>query len=261
MQVYLAAAPSEAREAASYCRTLAHVAYRIGPESTLLRQSLLLQTQGGLLCVSDREAPFIDDPQALSAAALRECGRRSYTGVLLDFEAPPTRDRLAFVEKLGQALSTPRRTLYLPERYAGAAGNALTLLDTALSGGNFTERLQEAATARGGANRLALDIQRLRMDFPLPARTGEGKALTAQEFQALIDRESPAVFFSQDLCARYFTYTREGATHFVLFDDGETLLQKVRIGNSLGIPAAFFTFPEVRDVLPVLFPGKGGARV
>ena len=74
MQIYLAASPSALQEASGYCRGLAHAAYRIGPNSTLLRQSLLLQTRGGLLSVSDREAPFIDDPEALCAAVLRECG-------------------------------------------------------------------------------------------------------------------------------------------------------------------------------------------
>ena len=85
MQIYLAASPSALQEASGYCRGLAHAAYRIGPNPTLLRQSLLLQTRGGLLSVSDREAPFIDDPEALCAAVLRECGRRNYGGALLDF--------------------------------------------------------------------------------------------------------------------------------------------------------------------------------
>ena len=40
--------------------------------STLLRQSLLLQTRGGLLAVTDQEAPVIQDPQKLSAAVVRE---------------------------------------------------------------------------------------------------------------------------------------------------------------------------------------------
>ena len=48
MQIYLAVTPEETQEARGYCRNLAHVAYRIGPGSALLRQSLLLQTKGGL---------------------------------------------------------------------------------------------------------------------------------------------------------------------------------------------------------------------
>ena len=208
MQTYLAVTPEELREAGKYGRAFAHVAYRIGPGSAMLRQNLLLQTRGGLLSVSDREAPLIEDPQALCAAVLRECGRRGYGGVLLDFEERPRRDRLAFVERLGQSLSAGRRTLYLPERYARATPVGIPLLCTAISGGSFSQRLQEAAAAQGGASRLALDVQRLRMDFRLPTPTGEGSPLSPEDFRALREREQASVFFSQDLCARYFTYTR-----------------------------------------------------
>ena len=202
MQIYLAVTPAEAQEASRFRCSLAHVAYCIGPDSTLLRQNLLLQTRGGLLSVTDRGAPFIASPERLSAAALRECGRRSYGGVLLDFEQPPAPDRL--------------------DRAGG----------------------------------LALDVQRLRMDFTLPAQSGEGRPLSGLELQDLLDRESPSVFFSQDLCARYFTYARDGETHFVLFDDADTLSQKLRTGGNMGFAAAFLMYPEVQDLLPKLFPGR-----
>ena len=251
MQIYLAVTPAEAQEAARFRCSLAHVAYCIGPDSTLLRQNLLLQTRGGLLSVTDRDAPFIASPEQLAAAALRECGRRGYGGVLLDFEQPPAPDRLAFAQALAKRLAP--RPLYVPEGYASVPG-AVSLVCTALSGGSFVQYLQETAAARGGPGTLALDVQRLRMDFPLPARSGEGSPLSQQEFQALMDRESPAVFFSQDLCARYFTYTLDGETHFVLFDDAETLQQKLRAGSAMGFSAAFLMYPEVRDLLPRLFP-------
>ena len=130
------------------------------------------------------------------------------------------------------------------------------LLCTALSGGTFVQHLQEVAEQYGGAARLALDIQRLRMDFTLPAQSGEGRPLSGRELQDLLDRESPSVFFSQDLCARYFTYARDGETHFVLFDDADTLSQKLRTGGNMGFAAAFLMYPEVQDLLPKLFPGR-----
>ena len=52
MQIYLAVTPAEAQEASRFRCSLAHVAYCIGPDSTLLRQNLLLQTRGGLLSLS-----------------------------------------------------------------------------------------------------------------------------------------------------------------------------------------------------------------
>lgn len=261
MQIYLAVTPEASQEAQGCCRNLAHVAYRIGPGSALLRQSLLLQTRGGLLSVSDRDAPFIDSPEELRDGVLRECGRRGYSGVLLDFEEKPRRDRRAFVSVLAPALSASRRLLYLPESYAGEAPGAVVLLCTAVSGGSFSQYLQEAVTRAGGAGRLALDVQRLRMDFRLPSRSGEGEPLTREDLERLMEREKPAVFFSQDLCARYFTYSRDGAAHFVLFDDGDTLNQKLRLGAGMGFAAAFFMWPEVRDIAPRLFaPWRGGKR-
>ena len=236
MQIYLAVTPAEAQEASRFRCSLAHVAYCIGPDSTLLRQNLLLQTRGGLLSVTDRGAPFIASPERLSAAALRECGRRSYGGVLLDFEQPPAPDRLAFAETLARRLSP--RPGYVPESYAAASG-AIPLICTAISGGNFVQRLQEAAAGRDRAGGLALDVQRLRMDFTLPAQSGEGRPLSGRE-----------------LCARYFTYARDGETHFVLFDDADTLSQKLRTGGNMGFAAAFLMYPEVQDLLPKLFPGR-----
>ena len=181
--------------------------------------------------------------------------------MLLDFEEAPRRDRTAFVSALAPALSASRRALYLPEAYAGAAPGATVLLCTAVSGGSFSQYLQEAVARAGGAGRLALDVQRLRMDFPLPPRPGEGTPLTGEALEQLMEREQPAVFFSQDLCARYFTYSRDGEAHFVLFDDADTLNQKLRLGAGMGFAAAFLMWPEVRDIAPRLFaPWKGGKK-
>ena len=247
LQVFLSAAPQDLQAASQWGLPLAHAAYRIGANSTLLRQNLLLQTQGGLLSVCDTDAPFIDDPDAVCAAVLRECRRRNYSGVLLDFEAPLRQDRLTFAKQLGAMLASGKKALYLPETYA-LAGAGLILINTAVSGGSFTQYLQESAHRYGSAARLALDIERLRMDFTLPAPSGQGKALSPAEFQGLMEREAPSVFFSPDLCARYFTYTQGKETHFVLFDDAETLQEKLRIGKQLGFSAAFFMWPEVSDL-------------
>ena len=250
MQIYLAVTPGEYQSAAKYSRLFAHVAYRIGPESQLLRQSLLLQTRGGLLALGDRDAPPISAPEALCAGILREFARRSYTGVLLDFEARPTDDRKVFAGMLAQHLRKTRRSLYVPE--SCAVPGAVPLICTALSGGSFPQRLQEAARQFGGAELLGLDVQRLRMDFTLPAKSGEGRPLSEEEFRSLVEKESPAVFFSQELCARYFTYMQGQETHFVLFDDESTLRQKLKTGEAMGFSAAFFMWPEIRDIAPKL---------
>lgn len=253
MKVYLAAAPGQVRAASRFTRALVHMAYRIGPDSALLRQNLLIQTQGGLLGLTDRAAPPVEDPEALCAAVLRECRRRSCGGAVLDWDQPVRSDLAALARALDAAARRHRLALYVPEAYAPAAPSAIVPVCTALSGGNLTQRLRQAVSLRG-AGRLALDAERLRMEFPLPCPSGEGRPLTAEALAELTEREKPAVFFSADLGARYFTYVRDGQPRFVLFDDGDTLVQKLRLGQALGARAAFFQYAEVSDLLERLFP-------
>lgn len=252
MQRYLSVTPGDIRHLSVSGITLVHVAYRIGPGSTLLRQNLLLQTKGGLLSVSDWDAPYVDNPAALCAAVRRECIRRNYTGVVLDLEAPSRNDLRQFACQLAPMLAEKKLSLFLPESYASGVPQASPLICTAISGGDLTERLEQAMAACP-ERRPALDVQRLRMDFTLPARSGEGQPLSENALRTLMEEHRPAVFFSHALCTRYFTYTKNGAAHFVLFDDADTLRQKLRIGSKLGYCAAFFQWPEIQDIAGSLF--------
>ena len=130
------------------------------------------------------------------------------------------------------------------------------LICTAISGGTLRTRLEEAA-GTFGIQRLALDLQRLRMSFPLPCPTGEGEPLSGEVLSELLSRKGPGVFYSADLCARYFTSTGDGESRFVLFDDAGTLRRKIQMGNELGVGTGFLMYPEVSDLLPELFR-RGG---
>ena len=245
MQLYLSCTPEQIRPASAYYRNFAHVAYRIGPESTLLYSNLLIQTRGGLLSLSDLDAPTITSAQRLASAVVRECYRRGYSGVVADFEANPTQDRLQFLARLQEMLQQNQRMLYVPEAYR--MPGAVTLITTAISGGDFQTYLEDKV--RQGS--IAMDLQRLRMDFPLPAPTGEGTPLTAESFAVLSRGQS--VFYSPSLAARYFTCVQGGETHFILYDDADTLRRKLQIGKKLGVNTAFLMYPEVADLLPALF--------
>ena len=131
LHIYLSAVPQEAQAASGHCPSLAHVAYRIGTGSALLRQNLPLRTRGGLLSVSDQNAAVVENPESLCAAVMRECNRWGYTGTLLDFEEAVRPDLLEFARLLAQKLRSARRTLYLPERYAPVQ-YAVPLICTAL---------------------------------------------------------------------------------------------------------------------------------
>ena len=81
---------------------------------------------------------------------------------------------------------------------------------------------------------------------------GTGRPLTPEELASLRERCGAAVFFSEELCANYFSYTAQGRAHFVLFDTAETLRCKLRLGRERGMETAFLMYPEVSDLLPEL---------
>ena len=132
------------------------------------------------------------------------------------------------------------------EFQAGHLNNAVNI-----PRGQLRQRLEEAAGIYG-LRRLALDLQRLRMSFPLPCPTGEGEPLSRETLAEMIEKKQQSVFYSHDLCAKYFTITDAEESRFVLFDDADTIRRKLRIGQELGITAGFLMYPEVYDLLPEL---------
>lgn len=252
MQLYLSVTPDLYRRAKTFCPRLAHAAYRIGPQSHLQRQALLLETKGGILSLSDRGAPPVSIPERLCREILQECCQRRFSGVLADFEERLTADRLTFLRQLQSLLQKNKRMLYLPENIACRVSGSTAVICTALSGGTLKERLEEAAE-RFGAEHLALDIQRLSMDFPLPCPSGEGTPLSREQLRRQMEQCRPLSFYSTELAARYFTYREKDAHHFVLYDDAHTIREKIRLGSGMGIPTAFLMYPEVEDLLEELF--------
>ena len=77
--------------------------------------------------------------------------------------------------------------------------------------------------------------------------------MAGEELADLLERRQPAVFYSGDLCARYFTTTENGESRFVLFDDAGTLRRKVQLGQEMGIGMGLLVYPETEDLLPELF--------
>lgn len=106
-----------------------------------------------------------------------------FRGVLDLEELPEGRwaeDRAALIRQLAPLLGVYGRRLYVPEIYAAASPETVVLLCTVLSGGSLQGRLEETCAAYG-AQRLALDLERLMMDFPLPCPSGEGIRLSREE--------------------------------------------------------------------------------
>ena len=242
METFLAVTPAHRAAALEHTPHLAHIAYHIGAQSTLLRRDA--PGRGGLLCISDPEAHPIEDTEKLCAAVLRECKRQNFSGIVADLEGDPTPRRRAFLRCLDAACGA--LTLYVPRPYAADAPSAVVLVSSAISGGDLRTYL--SGLCRSG-RRLALDIERLRMEFPLPCPGGVGTPLSREQLERCMG--SPT-FFSPQLCARYFTYRENGTARFVLFDDAETMNRKAAIARELGFAAAFYMWTEVSDLAPGL---------
>ncbi len=251
MQLYLAVTPDDLPHAKAYTPYLAHVAYRVDGNGHLMRATLPPQLRGGMAVLSDCESPSSPWGEALVQELVQECLQRNYAGVILDFENAAPRG--SFVHALDITLHRHHRRLLVSEEHAPHTAHASILINTALSGGVLSERLTQAV-AQYGAGRLVLDLQRLVMDFPLPCPSGEGTVLPLDALHQL--QRGRAIFFSEELCARYFTYRRGNATRFVLFDDADTLLRKIQLGETLGIREGCFMYPEVADILNYLYKNK-----
>ena len=72
--------------------------------------------------------------------------------------------------------------------------------------------------------------------------------LSRRELEEKLEQLHPSVFFSHELCARYFTYmSRESGAHFVLYDDPSTLAKKLQVARSLDIRTVLAAWPEIAD--------------
>lgn len=250
LTAYLAITPAAlARRTPAPRLPLVHIAYTIDENGCLARCRAPEPPRGGMMGLCDRCPAHIRYPDALCRAVAGECRSRGYSGVLADFDTPCPDDRPAFLEALARSLGAQGLPLYCP--LALNAAGARLIIGTALSGGSLRAMLEEAA-ARCGAQRLALDLERVRMDFPLPCPTGCGTPLTRSELAALRERHPISTYYSRELMANYFTYTENRSTHFVLFDDAGTLRKKAALAQSLGIQEAFLMYPEVPDIIAEL---------
>jgi spore germination protein YaaH len=66
-----------------------------------------------------------------------------------------------------------------------------------------------------------------------------------------MEQMAPSVFFSNELCAHYFTYmNRDSGAHFVLFDDVGSIQKKLSLAEEMGIRRFFLFYHQMDDLLP-----------
>lgn len=248
-KLILTAPPSCASAASSHGLPVGHMAYRIGPGAQLLRANIPLNLRGGLMVVDGTGFDGRGDATGFCQQVIRECGNRGFDGVILDFEGRPCPVLEQVVSRLGSLLFKRGWPLYVPESYGFCSDRARVIIPSALSGGSLEQRLREA-TERFGTHRVALGVQRVAEDFSLPAPSGSGTPLTRQELARRIANRGANIFFSDELCAHYFTYmVRPSTAHFVLFDNAGSIRKKLQVARRLGLCACILAWPEVDNII------------
>lgn len=248
-QVILTVPPAQSRAASRLGLPLAHTAYRVGGGPHLFRANMPVAVRGGLMAVDDAGFDGLGQALPFCHEVMRECAARGFDGVICSFRPRPLPVLGQIVTQLGELMHRQGWPLYVPEAYARFSDTARVLIPTALSGGSLRQRLAEAAE-QYGADRVALDVELVRQDFFLPSPTGQGVPMTGEELAQKMEALSPSVFFSNELCAHYFTYmSRQNGAHFVLFDDAGSIRKKLQTARSLGITSAVLAYPQVDDLL------------
>ena len=196
--------------------------------ASLRRRVAMLEPSSSLLGVSDL-VPLETggNGEQLCADLIAEVQKLGCLGVFLDFEQnyPLLREALQCIDA---GLSGAGIPLYVPERCAGGLSHAVAVCEAAVSGGSFDQRFRELMI-RYGAGRVAAMLQPVCASFLLPSQDADGTPLTPETLDALRTEYGSQVFFSKELCAKYFTYMdAENQGHFVLFDDKSTMQEKHR---------------------------------
>ena len=249
---FVTVTPQRLRELADLPVTPVHTSYRMGKGPHLFRVSGSAAPRGGLMhlncCNFDGFGPIPPFCQEV----IRECMARGFTGIVCDLEGGSLPPLEQMVRELGTQCLRRSWTLVVPEPYGHCSPHALVSISSALSGGTLVQRLREAQE-RFGRDRIVLGLRRVAEDFFLPSPTGSGNPLTQEELQKRIAQMNPSIFFSHELCARYFTYmSRESGAHFVLFDDSSTLAQKLQVARSLDIRIVLTSWSEISNAVEEL---------
>ena len=248
LRQFLLTPPQDWAQARTFGLPLALMAWQLDGQGRLTHAPLPPQAQGGLMLVgASPDLSPAADPRPGAREILAQCRSRGFAGVVLDLEQPPTPYLAQLIRLVEEGLAQRQGALFLPETYANFSRRAGLYLTSALSGGSLRRRLEEAV-AQYGARRLVLCLRRAREDFYLPAAKGVGHPISQGELERLRRQLEPSVFFSHELCARYFTYmSRETGAHFVLFDDSDTLARKLQVARELEIRTVLAFWQEIAD--------------
>jgi hypothetical protein len=229
MQIYLAATPEDAKSASSYGYPLAHMAYYKSFEQH--------SQSGGRMILSDYLTSAYKPEDIID-----ECKRRNFDGIILAFEGGDKLALLEYAYQLDELCAQHNITLISSKKFQ--TSKSLMLVSSGAVSGSLKQRLDKYGSGS------VLEVVRLSQDIPLPAPHDRGMTMTRKQLNELLQTLKPVTFFSSELLARYFTYKdKDGVTHFIIYDDAESITKKLRLAEAMGFSSAVMLFSEVKDLL------------
>lgn len=212
--------------------------YRVSGEMKLLRATDLRghgTGRGEFLGMDSIASGFSGDVGQLLRQVAQVISQEGFGGVACFFPGARNPDLMRFVQGLEDLCQQEKIPLLLPETYGEKLVYGKVFVSSMLSGGSLEGKCLEAV-AKYGRERVVLDIQPMGEDYLLPAPGGSGIALGAAVIGDLQQEKGAEVFYSRELCARYFTYENgENSLHFVLFDDEGSIGEKIRLAGLWGM--------------------------
>ena len=245
--IYLAFSPEETPQALKTGRSLACLGYQLSRESPALLAPDPLPEQETLLVLQDSVQPAYDPSPSL-AALIAQYAATFHTGLVCDFDRPPSPFWETLVELLDRCCREQKLPLWVSESYASRAPDAWVLIGSDISGGNFQEYAAEAAARYPG--RCVLELRPISARFSLPCPTGVGVPLSAGERQALQDSCGAPVWESGDLLCSYFSIWTPPVLDIVLFDTQGSLRAKTDAAERAGFRAAVGLLQELALAFP-----------
>lgn len=235
----IAATGTDAIHAQDAGFTCLHLCTQLSYDGNFIPLSHPARARGDFLGITD-SGGIPRNCDLFASDAVCTAKSRGCRGIMADFERPLLQELTTALDKKTQEAGLQ---FLIPLPLAEYAPHACIIADTAISGGSLERRFSELID-RFGQQRIAAQLICSCADFPLPCSNPNGTPLSSDAFEKLLHDTGATVFFSRELCAKYFTYSNNNQAHFILFDDRDTLLTKTRILRNLGIQHLLAIYPD-----------------
>lgn len=222
--------------------------YRLGAGFRLYQASVCTGVrQGQLMGIDTGETIPLGEEDYFVGQVMAQLRLHGYGGLCCWF---PTGGLPALgrgVSMLAEACAREGYLCLLPEAYGDLGESNGVLVSTALSGGDLEGRFR-SAMEKYGRHRVVMELEGRGEDFLIPSPQGCGEKKSVAEIHALALEKGAQVFFSKELCGRYFTYENgERSLRFVLYDDSGTAGEKLRLAKIWKIAGVLGRYEEMES--------------